>query len=208
MIPRWCYIIFSVTLVLFDAHLLLNQVSPPVSFLPPQAGQSLVASETRDVHVFISNYDQENRDLPFSLGIHGSSLEEVFRRDLLAGVLLARMVPSYIVECPRGHPGLTAQLVHHCCQGVPDCCCNFVAKVYQTSAPLLPRCTKLVSSCCRAIPDWCSFVAKVYQTSAPLLPRCTRLVHQSCLGVSAIPDNLLWGNLYNNCNQCQFLKVG
>ena len=89
--------------------------------------------------------------------------EEVFRRDVLAGGLLARMVASYIVECPGGHPGLTAQLVHHCCQHVPDCWCNFVARVYQTGAPLLSRCTKLVYFCCRGVPYWCTIVCHTRQ---------------------------------------------
>ena len=32
-------------------------------------------------------------------GYHGPSLEEVFRRDVLAGGSLARLASSYIVEC-------------------------------------------------------------------------------------------------------------
>ena len=62
-------------------------------------------------------------------GYHGPSLEEVFRRDVLAGVRWHGWRRVVYCGMSWGRAGLTAQLVHHCCQRVPDWCCANVALV-------------------------------------------------------------------------------
>ena len=119
-----------------------------------------------------------------------------FQTRCVGGRSLARMVPSYIVECPGGRPGLTAQLVHHCCQDVPDYCTivNWVLVPYpgltaQQLHYMLSRCTRCT------IFEWVLVKSVPWVNCSPSAPLLL------CLTNGNMPDNplLVWGKLHILC---------